>query len=94
MRGSPTRQSIVEHVDPEGGLSLADVEDPSDPAVFERLADIMEDVLDEVDRYLQDGTGPYSKVWPFAASGASFVYRTKSLGGQHSAPASHLWCAV
>jgi len=38
------------------------VEDATEPEVYERLAEMMEDVLEVVDRYLHQGDNPVKKV--------------------------------
>lgn len=60
----------------EGGLLLSGLEDASDPSAFESVAELMEDLLDNVEAYLSSSSNNKDKT---GSGGASAV---EGAGGQ------------
>jgi hypothetical protein len=50
-------------VDSESASASLSSAEATDTSAFEGLADMVEDLLEEVDVFLQQGSGPVAQVW-------------------------------
>lgn len=55
-------QAISKHVDPDSAAASLSADDAADPSAFEGLADLVEDLLEDVDSFLQDDNGAIAQV--------------------------------